>query len=335
MQRSMQEAQEIPLKAGTVQGSGNTKRVVGAKRTKREKRDERIGWLFVSPFVIGFVLFTMGPMLVSFILSFTDATMLRPATFVGVENYAKLFSTDEIISLFWKSLYNTGYYVLISVPLGMALGFGLALLLNQKLVGQGIFRTLYYLPSIIPSVAVSLLWVWIFHQEFGLLNAGLRLVGISGPAWLTSTQWAKPALILVSLWGAGGGLLVFLAGLQGVPTDLYDAAKVDGAGAWSRFWHVTIPMMSPTLFFVLVTSIIASFQVFVTALIMTNGGPANATLMYVLYLYRLAFVQFRMGFASALAWIYFVIIMGFAGLLFATARTWVYYESGTLGAEKQ
>jgi multiple sugar transport system permease protein len=331
----MQGVKESPLKARAGRGGRNDAPTVAAKRTKREKHDERMGWLFVSPFVIGFVLFTVGPMLISFLLSFTDATMLRPARFVGVENYTNLFSTDEITSLFWRSFYNTVYYVALSVPLGMAIGFGLAILLNQKLVGQGIFRTLYYLPSIIPAVAVSLLWVWIFHQEFGLLNAGLRVVGIAGPAWLTSTQWAKPALIIVSLWGAGGGMLVFLAGLQAVPTELYDAAKVDGAGPWSRFWHVTIPMMSPTLFFVLVTSIIASFQVFVTALIMTDGGPANATLVYVLYLYRLAFVQFRMGPASALAWVYFIIIMGFAGLLFATARTWVYYESGTLGGKQQ
>jgi multiple sugar transport system permease protein len=327
----MQEVQESLLERGDGRVGRVAKRAAASKRTKQEKQEERIGWLFVSPFFIGFVLFTVGPMLVSFFLSFTDATLLKPAVYVGVENYANLFSTDEIKSLFWKTLYNTSYYVLLSVPLGMALAFGIAILLNQKLVGEGIFRTLYYLPSIIPSVAVSLLWVWIFHQEFGLLNAALRLVGIAGPAWLTSTQWAKPALILVSLWGAGGGMLIFLAGLQGVPTDLYDAAKVDGAGAWSRFRHVTIPMMSPTLFFVLVTNIIASFQVFVTTLIMTNGGPANATLMYVLYLYRLAFVQFRMGPASALAWVYFLIIMGFAGVLFATARAWVYYESDPLG----
>jgi len=331
----MQKVQESLLERGAGRTGQASKRIGVARRTKRQQQEERIGWLFVSPFVIGFVLFTVGPMLVSFVLSFTDASMLKPAVFVGLENYTTLFSTDEIRSLFWRTLYNTSYYVLISVPLGMALGFGMAILLNQKLRGQGIYRTLFYLPSIIPPVAVSLLWVWIFHQEFGLLNAALRVVGIDGPAWLTSTTWAKPALILVSLWGAGGGLLVFLAGLQGVSTDLYDAAKVDGAGAWSRFWRVTIPMMSPTLFFVLVTSIISSFQVFVTALIMTNGGPANATLMYVLYLYRLAFVQFRMGPASALAWAYFVIIMGFAGLLFATGRAWVYYESDLLGGKKQ
>ncbi len=299
----------------------------------RQRQDELIGWLCVSPWVIGFVLLTAGPMLASLVLSFCKADMMRPTTVVGLTNYQSLFSTDEIKSLFWKSLFNTSYYVFFSVPLGIAFGFGLAILLNQNLKGRGLFRTVYYLPSIIPPIAVSILWITIFHRDFGILNSSLRLVGIQGPAWLLSEIWAKPALIIMSLWGAGGNMLIFLAGLQGVPTDLYDAAKVDGAAVWSRFWHVTLPMVSPTIFFVLITGIITSFQVFVSTLVMANGGPANATLMYVLYLYRLAFQQFNMGFASALAWAYFIILMGFTILIFRSSSAWVYYEGELLGGK--
>lgn len=311
------------------------------QRSTLARREEWIGWLFVSPWVIGFVLLTAGPMLASLGLSFTEATLLSPPRFVGLDNYRMLFSTDEVKSLFWKSLSNTSYYVFLSVPLTVALGFAMALLLNQDLKGQGIFRTIYYLPSIMPPVAVATVWTWVFNKQYGLLNAALAWVGIEGPAWLTSVEWSKPALVISSVWTAGGGMLVFLAGLQGVPTDLYDAAKVDGAGVWSRFRHVTLPMVSSTIFFVLVTSIITSFQVFVIVFVFSGavggsqagslGGPANSTLMYVVYLYRLAFKQFRMGFASALAWIYFVILMVFTALVFKSSSAWVYYEGELLG----
>ena len=299
------------------------------------RKDELFGWLFVSPWVLGFFLLTAGPMLISLALSFTRADMLSPTVYVGLRNYITLFSTDEVKSLFWKTLGNTSFYVFLSVPSLIALGFGLALLLNQKLYARGLFRTLYYLPTVIPSVAISLLWLMIFHRDFGLLNGALSLVGIQGPAWLRDTQWAKPALVLMSLWGAGGDMLIFLAGLQGVPTELYDASKVDGCGPWQRFRHVTVPMVSPTLFFVLVTGIIGSFQVFVTTFVMTGGGPANATLMYVLYLYQLAFKQFSMGFASALAWVYFAILVALSLLVFRSSAAWVYYEGELLGGKGQ
>ncbi len=296
-----------------------------------KQQEEIASWIFILPWIIGFICFTAGPMLTSLYLSLTEATMLEPPKFIGLLNYRNLFSFDEVTSLFWRTLYNTSYYVFLSVPLGLILGFLIALLLNQNIKFRGIFRTIYYLPSIIPGVAVALLWILIFNRQFGVLNVILSWVGINGPAWLYDETWAKPALVIMSLWGSGGPMLIFLAGLQGIPTELFDAAKVDGAGSWQRFWHVTIPMVSPTIFFVLVTGIIGSFQVFTTTYVMTQGGPANSTMMYVLYLFNLAFQQFRMGYASALGWVYFVIIMLLTMLILRSSALWVYYESGAMG----
>ncbi len=295
------------------------------------RREEVAAWVFASPWVIGFLAFTVGPMLVSFYLSFTETNMLNLFKYVGLTNYVNLFSFNEVQSLFWRSLYNTSYYVFLSVPLELAFGFLIAVLLNQDIKGRGLLRTVYYLPSVIPGIAVSLLWIMMFRRDSGVLNSVLRLFGVEGPAWLFDEVWAKPALVIMSLWGAGGGMLILLAGLQSIPTELFDAAKVDGAGSWRRFWHITIPMVSPTLFFVLVTGVIGSFQVFVSSYVMTSGGPNNSTLMYVLYLFNLAFKQMRMGYASALAWVYFVIIMFFTFLLFRSSAAWVYYETGIGG----
>lgn len=295
------------------------------------RREELAAWVFILPWIVGFLAFTAGPMLVSLYLSFTETNMLNIFKHVGLRNYADLFSFSRVRSLFWISLYNTCYYVFLSVPLGLIVGFMIAVLLNQKIRGRGLLRTVYYLPSVIPGIAVSLLWIMLFRGQSGVFNSVLALFGIQGPAWLYSEIWSKPALVIMSLWSAGGPMLILLAGLQSIPTELYDAARVDGAGAWSRFWHVTIPMVSPTLFFVLVTGIIGSFQVFVTSYVMTSGGPNNSTLMYVLYLFNLAFKQFRMGNASALAWAYFVIIMLFTVLLFKSSAAWVYYETGIGG----
>ncbi len=297
------------------------------------QKEAILSWVFILPWFIGFLAWIAGPMLYSLYLSFTEASILRPPVYIGLDNYRDLFSFSEVVSLFWRTLYNTSYYVFISVPLGIALGFAIAMALNQEIVGRGIWRTIYYLPSVIPGVAVSLLWILIFNKEFGVLNSVLRVVGIEGPAWLYEKAWAKPALIIMSLWGAGGPMLIFLAGLQGIPTELFDAAKVDGAGAWRRFRHVTIPMVSPTVFFVLITGIIGSFQVFTNTYVMTQGGPSNSTMMYVLYLFNLAFQQFRMGYASALAWVYFIILMFFTLLIFRSSAAWVYYETGIAGGE--
>jgi len=265
-------------------------------------------------------------MLASLGLSFFETDMLA-AKFVGIENYRRLFSTDVTISLFWTALFNTAYYVSLSIPLTMGAGFCIALLLNQNISGQSSYRVIYYLPAVIPGIAVSLLWMWLFHPEFGIINWLLSLVGIAGPRWLFDRRTAKLALVIMSVWGAGGNMLIFLAGLQGIPTQLYEAVTIDGAGAWRRFIHITLPMITPTMLFLLVTNVIGSFQVFTSAYVMTQGGPANSTLMYVLYLYNVAFRQYRMGFASALAWVFFIIIMMLTILIFRSSSAWVYYET--------
>lgn len=295
-------------------------------RLTQGRREELWAWVLVSPWVIGFIVFTLGPMLASLGLSLFETDMLQ-ARFVGLQNYATLFSFDETRSLFWKALYNTVYYVLFSIPLTISIGFAIAVLMNQNIRGQSFYRVVYYLPAVLPGVAVSLLWLWLFDAQFGIINWVLSLFGIKGMAWLYDTRTAKPALIIMSLWGAGANMLIFLAGLQGIPTQLYEAAMIDGAGLWRRFTRITVPMISPTLFFVLVTESIYSFQVFTSSYIMTRGGPANATLMYVLYLYNLAFRQFNMGFASALAWVFFIIIMLVTVVMFRSSDAWVYYES--------
>ncbi len=296
--------------------------------------EEMTAYVFLSPWLIGFLAFVAIPMVLSLFYSFTDANMLTSPQFIGLKNYRNLFSFDDTVSLFWKTLYNTSFYTFVGVPLNIALGLFIAVLLNQKIRGLGVFRTIYYLPSVISGVAVSLLWAWIFHPHFGVLNHLLSLVGITGPAWLFDEAWAKPALIIMNLWGAGGSMLIFLAGLQGIPTQLYEAAELDGASTWAKFWKVTIPMLSPTIFFVLVTNIIGSFQVFTSSYVMTAGGPNNATMMYVLWLFNLAFQQFNMGFACSLAWVYLLIMVAFTALVFKSSPAWVYYESDIVGGRK-
>ncbi len=290
------------------------------------------GYLFISPWLIGFVLFSLGPMILSLFMSFTRWSLLSPPQWVGWENYQEALFQDPLV---YKSLWNTAYYTVFSVPLGVLLSLILALLLNQNLKGQTFFRTIFFLPSVTNMVAVSILWMWIFNPEFGLLNRALSLVGVAGPLWLQSETWAKPALILMSLWGIGGGMIITLAALQGIAPELYEAAELDGARAWRRFFHITLPMISPALFFNLIMNTIGSFQVFTQAFVMTassaegsEGGPNNATLFFVLYLYKKAFQQFKMGYASTLAWILFVIILFFTILQFRISRRWVYYESG-------
>jgi multiple sugar transport system permease protein len=297
------------------------------------KREAIIAYILISPWIIGFVAFLLGPMAVSLGLSFMETDMLT-AKWVGLRNYVNLLSTDTTRSLFWTSLYNTAFYVFLSIPLTMTAGFTLAMLLNQKIRGRSAYRIIYYLPAVIPGIAVSLLWLWLFNPEFGLLNWFLSWFGIDKVRWLTDPDLAKPSLVLMSIWGAGANMLIFLAGLQGIPTELYEAATIDGTNPLGRLRHITLPMMSPTLFFVLITDTIYSFQVFTNAYVMTNGGPANSTLMYVLYLYNLAFRQYRMGFASALAWIFFLIILVLTVLVFRSSALWVYYETEIGGRRK-
>ncbi|NMB11476.1 MAG: sugar ABC transporter permease [Firmicutes bacterium] len=280
-------------------------------------------YLFISPWIIGFLLFLGGPIVASAVLSFTDWNLLNPPSWVGVDNYLTIFTDDD---MFWQSLKVTAIYTGASVPLGLMLSLLLALLLNTEVRGVRLFRTIYYLPSVMSGVAVALLWSWLFNPDFGLVNHLLGLFGIPGPTWLASETWALPAMIIMSLWGAGQSMLIFLAGLQGIPQQLYEAAEIDGASGWSRFVHVTLPMLSPVILFNLIMGIIGSFQVFTQGYIMTNGGPNNATLFYVLNLYNQAFRNLRMGYASALAWILFFIILGLTLLVIRESRERVYYE---------
>jgi len=279
------------------------------------------GYLFISPWIIGFGIFTAGALLGSFGISLTEWNIIGTRTFIGAENYARMLSDR----FFWQSLRVTFLY-LFNVPMNLVAGLLLALLLNQKIRGLGFFRTVFYLPSVTAGVAVSLLWLWIFNPRFGIINVLLDMIHIDGPAWLGSETWALPALIIMSIWGVGGSWLISLAALQGIPTALYEAATLDGATQLRKFIYITIPMISPVLLLNLIMGIIGSFQVFTQAFIMTNGGPNYATLFYVLYLYQHAFQWFNMGYASALAWILFVVILGCTVLILRMSRDWVYYE---------
>jgi multiple sugar transport system permease protein len=303
--------------------------LLGRFRLTQARREAIAFHLFAAPWIIGFLVFTLGPMVASFLLSFTAYDIITPARWVGFDNYRTMFTSDGLV---WHALRVTVIYSLVAVPLGLVISFLVALLLNQKVRGIYLYRTLFYLPAILPQVPVALLWLWIFNPQFGILNNLLGIVGITGPQWLFSEFWVLPALILMSLWGVGGSMVIYLAGLQGIPVHLYEAVEVDGGNWWARFRHVTVPMMSPVIFFNLVTGIIASMQTFTWAYVMTQGGPNNASLFYGLYLYNNAFQYFKMGYASALAWLIFVIILLMTLLVFRSSPLWVYYEGlGTRG----
>lgn len=294
--------------------------------TRKRLREAAVGYAFFSPWLIGFLVFTAWPVLYSLYLSFTNYDILQPAQWIGLTNYRIALGS----STFWHSMYDTLYYVAFSVPFNLVLGILLAILLNQKVRGQRVFRTIVYLPSILSGVAISLLWLWLLNPNFGLVNLGLATIGIHGPGWLTSQYWTKPAIVLMGVWSVGGTMVIFLAGLQGISQELYDAAYVDGANAWARLRNVTLPMLSPTIFFNLVMGVIGGFQVFTQAYIMTAGGPNNSTLFYAFYLFQQAFENFQMGFGSALAWILFVIVMALTLVILRTSYRWVFYEAGDL-----
>lgn len=280
------------------------------------------GYLFLTPWIAGVAIWIVIPIISSFVLSFTKYEILTPAKFVGFSNYQKLMHNPE----FWQSLKVTVYYTSGAVPLNLICGLLLALLLNQKIKALSIIRTIYYMPAVISGVAVSILWIWIFNPEIGILNAILASFGIKGLGWVTSQTWVIPAFIIMSLWAVGGSMLLYLAGLQGIPTQLYEAAEIDGATAWHKFWKITLPMMTPVIFFNLIMGIIGSFQSFTYAFVMTEGGPADASLFYVLNLYNNAFLYFKMGYASALAWILFIILLLFVLLIFKSTPFWLYYR---------
>ncbi len=280
------------------------------------------GWLAASPWLIGFLIFTGGPLLFSIVISLCDYDVLNPARFVGFANYRWMFTSDP---LFWKSIWNT-LFMVAGIPLGMALSLGIALLLNLEIKGVAVWRTLFYLPSIVPAVAASILWVWIFNPNVGLLNNLLAACGVHGPNWLQDEHTSKPALILMGLWSAGGGMIIWLAGLRGISPSYYEAAELDGASTWQRFRHITLPLLTPYTFFNLIMGLIATLQIFTQAFIMTQGGPVDSTLFYAYHLFNNAFRFLQMGYASALGWILFLAIFGLTLLQLKLSRRWVHYE---------
>jgi multiple sugar transport system permease protein len=286
------------------------------------RREAITFYLTISPWLIGFLVFTLVPMAIALYLGFTDWDLFGAPRWIGLDNYVRMASDP----LFVQALKVTTIYTLVYVPMEMIGGMALALLVNQKVRGVGVFRTIFYLPSVLAGVAYVVLWMWIFNPQGGLLNTLLGAVGIQGPRWLIDPRWALPSLLLMTFWGWGRAMVLYLAGLQGVPPDLYEAAAIDGAGTSAKFWRVTVPMITPTILFALILSIISTFQTFTSAFVATNGGPLDATLFYVLYIYRQAFQFFRMGYASALAWVLFVIIMALTLVLFRSGQFWVHYE---------
>jgi multiple sugar transport system permease protein len=281
----------------------------------------------MSPAILGLLLFTLGPVVASLFLSFTEYNILTPPTWIGLQNYTEMFQDP----LFWQSLKVSAIYSVISVPLGLTLALGLAVLLNHKMRSTMLFRSIYYLPTVISGVGVAMLWRWLFNAEFGIINVLLDSVGIRGPAWLVDQKWALPALIITSLWGIGGTTLIFLAGLQGISQELYEAAEIDGASRWSQFRSITLPLISNVTFFNLVLGIIGALQVFTDAFVITRGGPNHATLFLSVYLYQHAFLYLNMGYASALAWVMFLIVLLLTVLVFRSSPLWVYYESERQG----
>ncbi|AOZ93422.1 carbohydrate ABC transporter permease [Paenibacillus crassostreae] len=290
-----------------------------------KKREGLWFYTFISPWLIGFLGLTLGPIIFSIYMSFTDWDLFQSPNFIGIENYNSLLTADPI---FWKSIGNTFFYALIAVPLGMAISLWIAYFLNKKLQGITFFRVLFYLPSIVPVVATSLLFVQLFAPTEGIINQILGLIGIEGPHWLLDSQWVKPALILMSLWGVGGGVVLLLAGMKGIPPEFYESAAIDGASSRQSFFSITFPMLTPVIFFNLVTGIIGALQTFAQVFIMTSGGPDNASQMVVPYLFQNAFRFYKMGYASAIAWILFIIILMLTLIVFRSSSLWVHYEEG-------
>jgi multiple sugar transport system permease protein len=294
-----------------------------------QRRNLLMGLLFISPALIGLTLFTIWPMIQSLYYSFTNYNILRPPFWIGWENYEDLFQ-DRI---FWIGLSNTLIMVAVALPLHLIFNLGMAFLLNSKIRGQAIYRTIFYIPSITPVVAAAIVWMWIFNGQYGILNEILGWFGVQRIGWLTDPDWVKPALIFMGAWFGGNTILIYLAGLQEVPVDLIESADLDGANSWQKTWSITLPMISPVIFYTIIINIIGYFQYFTEAWVMTAnregaaGGPANAAMFYSMYLYQNAFQQLKMGYASAMAWVLFVIVLVVTGLLFFTSRYWVYYRS--------
>ncbi len=293
------------------------------KVRRREIKKIAIGVAFISPWVVGFLWLTLYPMLASLYYSFTDFQILNSPVWIGLANYQEMFFTDK---LFWVSVGNTLYFALVSLPVGTVFSICLALLLNRKAAGMSFYRTLYYVPTVVPAVASVMLWAWILNPQVGLVNYCLGLIGIQGPGWLNDPNWSKPALIVLGLWGVGGGTVIYLAGLQDVPAHLYEAAALDGANALQKTWFVTIPLLTPTILFNVVMGLIGSFQYFTQAFVAgAFGGPLNSLLFYNLYLYRNAFSYYRMGYASSMAWVLLIFVLLVTLAIFRATGRWVHY----------
>ncbi|MDQ0972546.1 multiple sugar transport system permease protein [Neobacillus niacini] len=299
---------------------------VKKRKMSLEKKEGLQGYIFIAPWLIGFLVLTAGPMLFSLYASFTNYDITSRMDFIGLKNYIRMFTNDD---LFWISLKNTLYYVAISVPITTAGAVLLAVLLNQGVRGMRIYRTIYYLPAVLSGVGVYLLWMQLLNPSSGLVNTVLAWIGITGPAWLFDPNWTKPALILMKLWSLGGGMLLYLASLQGVSNSLYEAAELDGANSFRKFVHITLPMITPVIFFDLVTSLIGGFQVFQEAYVMTTGGtggPANSLVFFNLHMFNKAFKVFDMGYAMAMSWILFVVVLIITLINLKLAPRWVHYE---------
>jgi multiple sugar transport system permease protein len=290
--------------------------------SKVERRNQLMGMLFISPWLIGFLLFALFPLVASLYYSMTNYDFIRQPQFIGLTNYARLFTIDPD---FWTVMYNTLYYVGFGVPLGVAVAFLIANLLNSDIKGRTLFRSVIYIPSIVPAVCTAMVWLFILNVQFGAINGVLKTLGMPTIPFLSSPALAKPSLILIYVWAQGTAVVIFLAALQDVPRSLYDAALVDGANAWARFWNVTVPMCTPVILFNFIMGIIVAFQDFTLPFVLTGGGPMKSTEFYVVSLYRNAFVQFSIGKASAMAWILFLIILFFSVILFRSSARWVYY----------
>lgn len=297
-----------------------------------DRRMRRVGLAFISPWIVGFLVFTLIPLATSLYYSFTNYNGLSISKNVGFRNYKQILTSDPYVRV---AVHNTLYLAIIGVVLTSVLSLALAILLNQKVRGIGIYRTLYYLPTMLPIVISAFVFTLVLDPNTGALNALLRLVGVEGPTWLFSTTWSKPALIILGLWGIGNSVIIYLAGLQDVPKHLIEAATVDGAGWWQRMWHVTLPMLSPIIFFNVLLAVIAAFQNFISIFYLTAsagaasiGGPANSTLTWGLQIYVDAFINSQLGYAAAMSWIMFVVVLAITILLFRLSKRWVYYESG-------
>jgi len=299
--------------------------------TRRRISDEtRAGWLSISPWIVGFLIFTLGPVVASLYFSFTKYDVISSPRWVGLANYRRLFTKDE---LFPKALWNTGIYTILYVPLHTILALLIATLLNEARKAKGIYRTVFYLPSITPAVATAYLWITLLNPNDGLVNRTLRFLHLPAPAWTVDPNWTKMTVVISQLWVLGGAMIIFLAALNGVPQTLYEAATLDGAGVLRRFWNVTVPMISGVIFFVATVALINAFQVFTQGYVMfdQNGGPEHSALFAVMYLFQRAFAYFQMGYAAAIAWVLFVIIVTFTVLQFGISKRFIYYEAGNDG----